>query len=103
MMLSFQDNNSFSIAVAAYTLPIHLCLTMCFFYTNLEYAELGVIKPTEYLFEKYNHFGKDKAEIYAEAARHIMSRLSGFPLINTSQTNKLEYMSKIKGKVIKNT
>ena len=76
---------------------------MCFLWVNFEYAELGVIKPTDYLFENYKHLGKDKASIYCEATRHIMSRLSGYPLVETSQEVKLEYMSLIKGKVIKNT
>ncbi len=76
---------------------------MCFLYTNLELAELGVIKPTEYLFEKYNHLGKDKPEIFSEATRIILSRLSGLPLIEATQVDKLEYISRIKGKTIKNT
>jgi len=86
-MLTFPDTNAFSIAVAAFNVGIHLSITMCNLYTNVEYAELGVIKPTEYLFENYKHLGKDKADIYKEATRHMMSRLSGFPLIETSQTD----------------
>ena len=36
---------------------------------------MPIIKPTEYMFEKYQHLGKEKWEIFAEVVRKIYSEI----------------------------
>jgi hypothetical protein len=56
------------------------------------------------LYEKYKHFGTNNADIFMEATRHIMSEVSGLPLNdNECYERKLDYLCKIKGKIIKST
>ena len=51
---------------------------LCYFYANLYYTFLPVIKPTEYMFKNYRHLGKEKWEIYAEVVRKIYCEIGGF-------------------------
>lgn len=49
-------------------------------YTIIEYNELPIMKPTEYMFQHYEHFSekKEKWEIFAEVARKIYCKVGGF-------------------------
>lgn len=84
-------------------LGIHFLLTMCFLYHTTNTYEMPIFAPTEFLYENYKHLGKDKAEIYMEAMREVMSNVSGLKKSNASFPSKLAYLSLIKGKIIKNT
>jgi 1-acyl-sn-glycerol-3-phosphate acyltransferase len=81
----------------------NMALSLTFFSNKLEAVELPVFAPNDYLFENFKHLGKDKPEIFAEACRHLMSEISGWPLSKANFETKLEYMSNIKRKVVKNT
>ena len=52
--------------------------TVATFKIKIKYAELPVIKPTDYMFEKYKDLGKDKWEIYAKVVNKIYSEIGGF-------------------------
>ena len=62
-------------------------------------TNLPPLKPTEYLFEKYADKGNTKAEIFAWAARDIMSRVTGLPKIELSIKDKSLYKNFMTGKV----
>ena len=47
-------------------------------YNPIEYIELPILAPNDYLFENFSKFGKEKWEIYAEATREIMCQLGDF-------------------------
>jgi len=98
-----KNTEGFYLTTGGMNLGVHFCLTMCFLYHTTNVFEMPVFAPTEYLFENYKHLGKDKGEIYMEAMREIMSRVSGIPKSEASFLSKLEYLSMIKGKTIKNT
>ena len=44
----------------------------------IEYYQLAIMRPTEYMFENYKSYGKEKWEIYAEVAREIYCKIGGF-------------------------
>ena len=39
---------------------------------------MPVIRPTEFMYENYSSFGKEKWEIYAEVTRKIFCEVGGF-------------------------
>ena len=63
------------------------CSTNRFFYftrttakfsVKIKIAEFPVIKPTDYMFEKYKDLGKEKWEIYAKVVNKMYSEIGGF-------------------------
>ena len=55
---------------------------MATFKVKIIYAELPVIKPTNYMFEKYKNLGKEKWEIFANVVNKIYSEVGGFKQIS---------------------
>ena len=51
---------------------------MCQLLTPVEYIELPILTPNDYMFDKYKDLGKERWEIYANVARNIMSEIGGF-------------------------
>jgi 1-acyl-sn-glycerol-3-phosphate acyltransferase len=93
----------FPLAAGGMNILLHLALSLTFFKNNLQAIELPVFAPNHYLFENFKHLGKDQPEIYSEACRHVMSEISSIPLSPSTFETKLDYMSEIKRKPIKNT
>ena len=50
----------------------------CYFSVNMYYIDMPVIRPTEFMYENYSSFGKEKWEIYAEVTRKIFCEVGGF-------------------------
>lgn len=109
VILTFGINSTttdeFSISAGAMNMILHMTLTYCYLYIDdWRYIDLPVIVPNEYMFETYKHLGKDKPEIYTEVCRHIMSEISGLKLNDDMDfAKKMNYLSVLKGKTIKNT
>ncbi len=97
------EHRGFYIASAGMNAVIHVFLSFTFLYNKMEAWELPVIKPTEFMFEKYAHLGKDKVEVYLEVCRRIMSEISSLPLSSQGFVDKLNYISDMKRKVVTNT
>lgn len=81
------------------TAPFHLCsnVTNLFFHVmrsftclknRLFYAELPIIKPTDYMFEKYAHFGKEKWEIFLNVVKHMYSEMGNFKMTDLGHRDK---------------
>ena len=84
-------------------LGLHMFLTMTFFYTTADYFEMPVFTPNDYLYENFTHLGNNKAEIFMNAVKEVMSKVSGLKTSHSSFDQKLQYLSEIKGKKITNT
>jgi hypothetical protein len=78
-------------------------MSLCHLYHDIAIYKLPIIKPTEYMFETYQHLGKEKWEIYAEVVRSIWCEVGEFEKSDKSFRDTLEYVSKIHGTVVKNT
>lgn len=102
-----QNSNNASefweISTGGMNILLHLIMTFTFIYNKMESYELPVIKPNEFMFKKYEALGKDKVEIYTNVVREIMSEVSGLNKINSGYEDKLNFLSEVKGKTIKNT
>jgi hypothetical protein len=84
-------------------LLLHMLITMTFPYLRLTAYSLPVFKPNDYLYKNWSSLGKDEADIFAEAMRRSMSEISGLPISDSSFETKLEYVSHLKKKIVKNT
>lgn len=50
----------------------------CHGFNFLYVSEMPVIRPTEYMFEKYGYLSKEKWEVYAEVVKLIYCEIGGF-------------------------
>jgi lysophosphatidylcholine acyltransferase/lyso-PAF acetyltransferase len=67
-------------------------------YSNIEYIELPIMTPNEYMFNNFKHLGKEKWEIYAEVAREIMCTLGRLKKSNAGIRDRFRYNSCLKEK-----
>lgn len=67
-------------------------------YTRLEYIELPIMTPNEYMFKNFESYGKEKWEIYAAVAREIMSILGNLKISDKGIKESYRYTSSLKEK-----
>ena len=93
------DNNlNYSVAIGVGSAIMNYFRSLCYFGCKINLCELPVIKPTEYMFEKYSHLGEDKWEIFAEVTRRIMCEIGGLkPSDKTFRDSKRYENSLYKG------
>ncbi|ORX52074.1 hypothetical protein BCR36DRAFT_411527 [Piromyces finnis] len=65
--------------------------TICTFSIKIPYAELPIIKPTPFLFEKYKMLGKEQWEIYANVVNKIYAEIGGFKETNIKFRDRVMY------------
>lgn len=93
-----------SLAVAAMDFPLHMILACCYLWHNVTFLDLPVIKPTEYMYEKYKDLGEEKWMIYMNVTKKLMAEYGELKECEaTFKPEKLDYLSEIKGKKVKNT
>lgn len=98
-----RKNEQFESASGALALIYHIIVSANYHYTPVDFLELPVIAPTEFMYNNYKCFGNEKWEIFMNVCRHIMSECSGLELKESGYSDKLDYLSLIKGKKVKNT
>jgi len=93
------DNNlDYSVAIGVGSAVMNYFRSLCYFGCKINLCELPVIKPTEYMFEKYSHLGEEKWEIFAEVTRKIMCEIGGLkPSDKTFRDSKRYENALIKG------
>ena len=67
------------------------CRTVATFKIIIKYAELPIIKPTEYMFEKYKHLGKERWEIYSKVVNKIYTEIGAFEQTNIRFRDRVLY------------
>ena len=93
------DNNlNYSVAIGVGSAVMNYFRSLCYFGCKINLCELPVIKPTEYMFEKYSHLGEEKWEVFAEVTRKIMCEIGGLtPSDKTFRDSKRYENSLYKG------
>ena len=77
---------------------------LCYFralaqlYNKIEYIELPIMTPNEYMYNTYASYGKEKWEIYAEVAREIMCTLGNLKKSEMGLRDSFRYCSCIEEK-----
>ena len=70
----------------------------CYFKVDMIYIDMPIIRPTNFMYEKYSYLGKEKWEIYAEVTRKIFCEIGGFEEWNQGYRESHKYgQSLIKG------
>ena len=69
-------------------------------YVKIEYIELPIISPNEYMYNNFAHFGKEKWEILAEVSREIMCEIGNFKKTNMGIRDNFRYTSCIEQKTL---
>lgn len=62
-------------------------------YVKVEYIELPIISPNEYMYKNFEHFGKEKWKIFAEVTREIICELGDFKKSNRGIKDNFRYCS----------
>ena len=57
----------------------------------IKYAELPVIKPTDFMFEKYKNLGTEKWEIYSKVVNNIYAEIGGLKQTNIRFRDRVLY------------
>ena len=67
-------------------------------YNKVEYFELPIITPNDYMYKNFEHLGKEKWEIFANVSREIMCELGGFQKSEFGLKDSFRYCSCIQKK-----
>lgn len=96
-----KNNNSkeyFSTCSGSMNVGLHLIISLCHIYNDLELYDLPVIEPTEYMIEKYSTQDcNDKVEVYMEVTRSIMSEIANLEKSNKGYKEHYDYYYEIIG------
>ena len=69
----------------------HVLMVACQPFIIVEYHKLPLIFPTEAMFKKYEHMGKDQGEIYANITQDIYSKTFGLKKSQFTLKDKNEF------------
>lgn len=99
----YDQTAEFSLAVGALPMHFHLVLATAYFWHNVTFLNLPVIEPTEYMYQNYTTDKEEKWMVYMKVTKLIMAECSGLKMSESSFEEKLQYLSAITGKKVKNT
>ena len=77
-IIKIDQNCPLHIACGVQNIFFHTLKIMAYPFTEIQYYDLPIIKPTKYMFEHYSNLGKEKWEVFAEVTRKIYCEIGGF-------------------------
>ena len=96
-------NANFSVACGSSHIVLNFFRTITYWKHDLYFTELPVIRPTDYMYETYKDFGKEKWEIFAEVVRRIYCEVGGFVSSDKGLADSQKYVKYMKaGKYTEN-
>ena len=84
-----------TLATGILPLHYHLILASCYLYHNVNFLELPILQPTQFMYENYKDFGKEKWMIYMNVTKRIMAEISGLRISEKSFAEKIQYIGEI--------
>ncbi len=93
-------NNNYHLGCGSTDVGMNFLRSLAELYFKLEYVELPIMTPNEYMYKNFSHFGKEKWEIYAEVAREIMCELGDFKKTDFGLRDSFRYCSCIAKKTL---
>lgn len=97
VILDSLTNPNFHLSVGAYGILLHLIRFFGYLYHNISLTELPIIRPTEYMFEKWKNLGSEKWEIYAEVVRNIYCEIGGLEKSDMTLRDSYTYDNVLQG------
>ena len=93
-----------TLAVAALPMHWHIVYSCCYFWHNVTFIDMPIIKPTQYMYDNYKKEQEENWMTFMNVTRNIMAEVGKFKTCEaTFKPEKLDYLSAIKGIKIKNT
>ena len=103
-MVELVDQNAeCTLATGALPMHLHMVLVCCYLWNNVTFLDLPIIKPTAFMYKNYAKDNEENWHTYMNVTKNIMAECSGLKETEDSFEQKLEYLSLIKGKKVKNT
>ena len=103
-MVELVDQNAeCSLATGALPMHLHMALCCCYLWHNVTFLDLPIVKPTNFMYAFHAKDQEDHWMTYMKVTKSIMAECSGLKEADDSFPEKLEYLSLIKGKKVKNT
>ena len=93
-------NNQYHIGVGSTDVGINYLRSLCEFYFKLEYIELPIMTPNEFMYTNFSSYGKEKWEIYSEVSREIMCEIGNFKKSNFGIKDSYRYCTCIDKKIL---
>ena len=84
---------NFHIAVGTSDATLNYFRSLTELYNKVEYIELPIMTPNEYMYTNFSNYGNEKWEIYAEVAREIMCTLGNFKKSEMGIRDSFRYIS----------
>ena len=91
-------NSNYHVRVGSTEVGINYLRSLCELFFKMEYIELPIMTPNEYMYTNFSSYGKEKWEIYAEVAREIMCNLGDFKKSDFGIKDSFRYCSCISKK-----
>ena len=103
-MVELVDQNAeCTLATGALPMHLHMVLVCCYLWNNVTFLDLPIIKPTAFMYKNYAKDNEENWHTYMNVTKLIMAECAGLKETEDSFEQKLEYLSLIKGKKVKNT
>ena len=83
----------YHIGVGASDATLNYFRSLTEIYNKVEYIELPIMTPNEYMYSNFSNYGKEKWEIYAEVAREIMCTLGNLKKSDMGIRDSFRYIS----------
>ena len=91
-------DENFHIGVGSSDVGCNYLRSLSNLYNKVEYIELPVLTPNDYMYENFAHLGKEKWEIFAEVCRSVMCELGDFQKSEFGLKDSFRYCSCMKYK-----
>jgi len=96
-------NKKNSLTVGVTKFLYHYIISLCYIYHEVEFIEIPIISPTDYMFDNFSRLGKSKWEIYSEVVRNIYCEVGNFEKSDSQFRDTLNYLTVLYGREITNT
>jgi lysophosphatidylcholine acyltransferase/lyso-PAF acetyltransferase len=90
-LILIDQNDDMSFGVGVSSVVYNYLRSLCYLRHKIYFVDLPVIKPTNFMWENYNHLGKEKWEVFAEVTRKILCEISGLKPSNKNYRDSLKY------------
>jgi len=88
IMIHIEKNSPFHLCSNVTNLFFHVMRSFTCLQNKIYYCELPIIKPTQFMFDNYGHFGKEKWEIYSNVVKHMYAEMGNFKMSDLGHRDK---------------
>ena len=92
-----------TLSTGALPMHWHMVLVSCYLWNYVTFLDLPIVEPTDFMYKNHGKSGEEKWQTYMNVTKSIMAECSGLKEAEDSFDEKLDYLTQIKGKKVKNT